>query len=74
MMKMVKKLEKQILQLSIKEEQNMLILYGISEGKQTKIGEFETFEECDKAIEEFKTIENELFKNNEITYVVKEEE
>lgn len=52
----------------------MLILYGISEGKQTKIGEFETFEECDKAIEEFKTIENELFKNNEITYVVKEEE
>ena len=52
----------------------MLILYGISEGKQTKIGEFETFKECDKAIEEFKTIENELFKNNEITYVVKEEE
>ena len=51
----------------------MFKLYG--KDKTTKLlGEFETFEECDKAIEEFKTIENELFKNNEITYVVKEEE
>ena len=57
----------------MQEENVMFKLYG--KDKTIKLlGEFETFEECDKAIEEFKTIENELFKNNEITHIVKEAE